>query len=133
MFECPLCDAEIDRDITSRCPECGAVFCVHCHLTVAANANYKRCNHPECRYHHKMLCDNCLIVEDPHHVRNAAYGAITGIVISLICLAADYDRLRPRFSAVAGIITFVCILLGLALGLWNIERCPRCEVNIRRD
>ena len=131
MFECPLCDAEIERDISSQCPECGTVFCVNCHITVAENECYKRCHNDQCRYYGKMLCEGCLETREHDGLRGAIYGALAGLVIG-----GSYVFVNPQPITIAKVgITLAIVVLGGGCGyLFHTvsELCPRCRVSIHK-
>ncbi|HSG69785.1 MAG TPA: hypothetical protein VLA12_05190 [Planctomycetaceae bacterium] len=132
MFECPLCEAEIEREITSQCPECGTVFCVHCHITVAAHKDYTRCNNPECRYYGKMLCEICLMERENDDIRAAMYGGLFGLVIAGIYIGVNIARFDLTMASIAAAIVFLCAAFGYFFHIKS-SLCPRCEVDVNKQ
>ena len=129
MFECPLCEAEIEREITSQCPECGTVFCVNCHITVATHKDYRRCNNPECRYYGKMLCENCLMERENDGLRAAISGGLLGLLIAVIYIGANFGQFNLTMVSISAVIVFLCAAFGYFFHFGS-SLCPRCEVDI---
>lgn len=124
MFECPVCDAEITKENTDRCPECNWQFCACCHHNSPNEPTISVCENNSCRFYGKYLCPDCTKQSGAGWMLFLP-GAGVGIGLSILGFLNVQQFENFMWLPFAGVIA-ICSLIG-RLVLGRDKKCPRCQ------